>query len=250
MAVPRSFQYSLPDGLVLLIAVLATVGAAHKTQANGDPMSYGETRNFLNKHTNIVELTDNAGARVAIAPAWQGRVMTSTCGGLDGPSFGFVNRDFIEAGQPDPHFNNYGAEERVWLCPEGGQFSLWFKPGAKQVIENWYTPPALNEGPWKIVCADDGRARPSRHVRASGVPKRLGHKFFAGCNPRGAPTFRQRFPRTVRRIGREDRCSAGCQNGRLRNRQQDHQSRPGLLEGKGFGFHLDFGHDECRPATP
>ena len=74
-------------------------------------------------------MTDDAGARVAIAPEWQGRVMTSTCAGLEGPSFGFVNRDFIEAGKTDPHFNNYGAEDRLWLSPEGGQFSLLFKPG-------------------------------------------------------------------------------------------------------------------------
>ena len=68
---------------------------------------------------------------MAVCPEWQGRVMTSTCGGLDGPSFGFVNREFIEAGKLDPHFNNYGGEDRLWLSPEGGQFSLWFKPGVE-----------------------------------------------------------------------------------------------------------------------
>ena len=89
--------------------------------------------------------------------------MTSTCGGLEGPSFGFVNRDYIEAGKTDPHFNNLGAEERLWLCPEGGPFSLWFKPGAKQVMQNWFTPPALNEGAWKVVSgpASRGSAWPS-----------------------------------------------------------------------------------------
>ena len=51
------------------------------------------------------------------------------------------------------HFNNLGAEERMWLCPEGGQYSLWFKPGAEQVMKNWFTPPAFNEGGWKVVSA-------------------------------------------------------------------------------------------------
>ena len=142
---------------------LMAISAADGAEKKGSSMSYGEAREFLAKHTNLVELTNDAGARVAVAPEWQGRVMTSTCGGLDGPSFGFVNRDFIEAGKTDPHFNNMGAEERLWLCPEGGQFSLWFKPGAKQVMANWFTPPALNDGAWKVV-AGQRTTRP--HGRA------------------------------------------------------------------------------------
>ena len=113
-------------------------------------MSYREAREFLAKHTKVVELTNEEGARVAVCPEWQGRVMTSTCGGMDGPNFGFVHKEFIEAGKPDARFNNYGGEERMWLAPEGGQFSLWFKPGAKQVLDNWYTAPAINEGAWKV----------------------------------------------------------------------------------------------------
>jgi hypothetical protein len=114
-------------------------------------MTYRETLEFLGRHTKVVELTDDRGARVAVCPEWQGRVMTSTCGGTAGPSFGFVNRPFIEAGKPDPKFNNYGGEDRFWLSPEGGQFSLWFKPGEEQTLENWSTPPALNEGAWEVA---------------------------------------------------------------------------------------------------
>jgi len=63
--------------------------------------------------------------------------MTSSCDGLQGLSFGFINKDFIDAGQPNPHFNNYGGEDRFWLSPEGGPFSLWFKQGVDQVLDNW-----------------------------------------------------------------------------------------------------------------
>jgi len=118
-------------------------------------MSYGEEKDFLARHADVVELTDDAGARVAICPQWQGRVMTSTCGGPDGPSFGFVNRRFIEAGKADPKFNNYGGEERLWLSPEGGQFSLWFKPGDRQTFDNWTTAPAINEGAWQVTSGRD-----------------------------------------------------------------------------------------------
>jgi hypothetical protein len=133
----------------------ATPKTAESTQSQnpsnsekGPAMSYGKALAFLGKHTQVVELS-SGDARVAVTPAWQGRVMTSTCGGNDGPSFGFVHDSFIEAGKINPQFNNYGAEERLWLCPEGGQFSLWFKPGEMQEMKNWYTPKALNEGEWK-----------------------------------------------------------------------------------------------------
>jgi hypothetical protein len=173
---PRFPQCSPHVGTILLalaIAPLAT-GTTHAAEKKGNPMSYGEARDFLAKHTKLIELTNDAGARVAIAPEWQGRVMTSTCGGLQGPSFGFVNRDFIEAGKSDRRFNNFGAEERMWLCPEGGQFSLWFKPGVKQVLENWYTPPALNDGAWKVVSGADEpvvrMATPMQFQNASATP--------------------------------------------------------------------------------
>jgi hypothetical protein len=114
-------------------------------------MSYGEAREFLSRHTRLVELVDDRGARVAICPNWQGRVMTSTCDGMSGPSFGFINRQFIKGDKPDPSFNNFGAEDRMWLSPEGGKFSLWFEPGAEQTLENWHTAPAINEGAYEIT---------------------------------------------------------------------------------------------------
>ena len=158
-------------------------------------MSYGETRDFLAQHTQLVELIGDAGARVAVAPEWQGRVMTSTCGGLDGPSFGFVNRDFIEAGKPNLQFNNFGAEERMWLCPEGGQFSLWFKPGEKQTLANWHTPPALNEGAWKVLDrANDKAVRMAAHMKfqnASATPFDL--DVTREVRLLGAEDFRQLF---------------------------------------------------------
>jgi hypothetical protein len=120
-------------------------------------MSYAEVRDFLAKHTQLIELADSGGARVAVAPVYQGRVMTSSCNGPDGVSFGFINRDFITAGIPNDHFNNYGGEERMWISPEGGQFSLWFKPGVKQqTLADWFTPPELNDGPWPVV-AQEGK---------------------------------------------------------------------------------------------
>ena len=164
---PSSLRISPRAGRIWLAIVVAVAGAAtaRGQDAKGKPMSYGQVREFLAKHTQLVELTNSEGARVAVCPEWQGRVMTSTCGGLDGQSFGFVNDEFIKEGKPNLHFANYGGEERLWLSPEGGQFSLWFKPGVKQTLDDWYTPPAFNEGAWKVV------SRPSEPVRMAVMMK-------------------------------------------------------------------------------
>lgn len=113
-------------------------------------MSYKDAKAYLEKHTKVIELTDGD-AVVAVCPEWQGRVMTSSCEGPEGTSFGFICKDYIDSGKYDPHFANYGAEDRLWLSPEGGQFSLWFKPGVEQNLDNWFTPPALNEGPYEVA---------------------------------------------------------------------------------------------------
>ena len=135
-------------------------------------MTYREAMELLAGHTQVVELSgDDKSARVAICPQWQGRVMTSTCGGPDGPSFGFLHREFIAAGKLDPRWNNYGGEDRMWLSPEGGQYSLWFKPGQAQTLENWYTPPALNDGPFQVLPESSDRgcrlSRPMHFENAS-----------------------------------------------------------------------------------
>ncbi len=158
--------------LAALLAMGGTIALSAETKSK--PMSYGTTREFLAKHTQLVELTNDDGARVAVCPEWQGRVMTSTCGGMEGISFGFVNDEFITAGKSDPHFNNYGAEERLWLSPEGGQFSLWFQPGKPQDLDNWYTPPAFNEGAWKVV---SGPAEPLRMAATMKLQNTAGTAF-------------------------------------------------------------------------
>lgn len=112
--------------------------------------TYAAQRDFLAKHTKVLELTDGRGALVAICPEWQGRVMTSSCEGPDGPGFGYLNERFINSKKHDPHFNNYGGEDRFWLAPEAGQFSLWFAPGKPQTPAEWFTPPALNTGPFAV----------------------------------------------------------------------------------------------------
>jgi hypothetical protein len=51
--------------------------------------------------------------------------------------------------------NAYGGENRLWLGPEGGRFSLFFPPGAKMEFANWKTPAAFDTEPWTVVGRTD-----------------------------------------------------------------------------------------------
>ena len=104
---------------------------------------------FLNQHTKIVVLASGA-AQVAVAPSYQGRVMTSTTGG-DGPTFGWLGRAAIESGKRQPHMNVFGGEDRFWLGPEGGQYALYFKNGDPFDLDHWQVPEAFDWGPWDIT---------------------------------------------------------------------------------------------------
>ena len=90
-------------------------------------------------------------AKVAVAPAWQGRVMTSTAGAMPGLSFGWINRELIASGKLLPHMNPFGGEDRFWMGPEGGQFSIFFAKGAKFEFADWFTPALFDTLPFKVV---------------------------------------------------------------------------------------------------
>ncbi len=107
---------------------------------------------FLRQHVETIVLGDEAvGPRVAIVPAYQGRVMTSTTGGDEQPSFGWINYTHIASGKSTPHINVYGGEERFWLGPEGGQFSIFFPPGGKFELADWQTPATIDTEPFAVV---------------------------------------------------------------------------------------------------
>ena len=119
----------------MLAAATAGILASGGSAMGADPNSYGAVRDFLVSKTKVVELTGEQGQRVAICPEYQGRVMTSTTADVQGRSLGWVNTAFIESGDKDPHFNNYGGEDRLWLAPEGGPLRPVVRPAA--TIRPW-----------------------------------------------------------------------------------------------------------------
>jgi hypothetical protein len=108
---------------------------------------------FLRAHAPVDVLEAPGGGRVVLSATWQGRVLTSAVE-PQGKSLGFLNRKFIEAGTTSTAFDNYGGEDRFWLGPEGGQYGLYFWPGAPFVIGSWQTPHAMQEGAWKVTGRD------------------------------------------------------------------------------------------------
>jgi hypothetical protein len=138
----------------------------------GSATCFGDDLEFLQRHTETVVLSaDGSPARVALCPALQGRVATSTTAGAAGPSFGWLNRALIASGKLVPHMNVYGGEDRFWLGPEGGQFSLFFPPGAPQELAHWQTPAPIDAEPFTLVDRAQDRAllrKAMRLTNASG----------------------------------------------------------------------------------
>ncbi|MGD9636109.1 MAG: DUF6786 family protein [Pirellulales bacterium] len=124
--------------------------------AHGADLSFNADVKFLQQHVDTVVLgSDAGGPRVAVVPAYQGRVMTSTTGGELQPSFGWINYEHIASKKLTPHINVYGGEERFWLGPEGGQFSIFFPPGAKFELADWQTPAVIDTDTFAVATRSD-----------------------------------------------------------------------------------------------
>jgi hypothetical protein len=121
--------------------------------------NFGDDVSFLNSHTAVIVLSNKETlAKIAVVPAWQGRVMTSSAEGDSGQSFGWINRELIASGKTQPHINARGGEDRFWLGPEGGQFSIFFAKGASFDLDHWFTPAAIDTLPYQLVNQSMNRA--------------------------------------------------------------------------------------------
>jgi hypothetical protein len=124
---------------------------------------------------------------VAVAPQYQGRVMTSTADG--NASFGWIGRDAVASGTRQPHMNVFGGEDRFWLGPEGGQYALYFKPGDPFDLDHWQTPEPFDWGAWTVVSQS---ATAATFARSMSLTNHAGTQFWLDVT------------RTVRLLGRDD----------------------------------------------
>jgi hypothetical protein len=153
---------------VKVLTVLACVGiiagcAENAKMAKG---TFGDDLNFLKKHTQVVVLSDASGnSQVAVLPEMQGRVMTSSAGGLGGLSFGWINRELVSSGKFVKQMNAFGGEDRFWIGPEGGQFSIFFKHDVPFDFKNWFTPAQIDTEAFELVSASKNRAVLKKDMR-------------------------------------------------------------------------------------
>ena len=184
--------------LILLALIAASdISAAKENKLPNTPSNFGEDVAFLKKHTEVVLLRQGSAA-VALAPAYQGRVMTSSATGDTGTSYGWLNYKLIQqgvlkgeaaAGKLESKIHVFGGEERFWLGPEGGQFGIFFSPGTKFDFDHWKTPPPIDTEPFQVVSSDKNRA--------------VFSASFSVANQSGT-TFDLAVERTVRILGAEE----------------------------------------------
>jgi hypothetical protein len=157
-------KYGISIGAAL--AIIALAAGCVKSAKAPEGILFKDDLAFLKTQTKVVVLSGADGlAQVAVNPDLQGRVMTSTAGGPDGLSFGWINRELLASGVNNPHINAFGGEDRFWLGPEGGQFSIFFKKGDPFDLDHWWTPPAVNEGSFDIVELAPDRIRFRKSMR-------------------------------------------------------------------------------------
>ncbi|MHB8636633.1 MAG: DUF6786 family protein [Fimbriimonadaceae bacterium] len=137
-------------------ALLATLMAGNPT--------FASDLAFLKQHTKVVVLHDSRGAAVAVVPAWQNRVVTSTYDVHGGLSMGFINYPLVKSGKVTPHIYPVGGEDRIWFGPEGGQFSLFFKAGAPFDLDHWQTPAPVDTQPFTVVSKSATAITCSKHI--------------------------------------------------------------------------------------
>jgi hypothetical protein len=112
--------------------------------------TYRNDKKFLSNHFQLVELRcDNK--RLLLTPDLQGRVLTSSSDGEDGYSYGWINYNLISSELCLPHCNNFGGEDRFWLGPEGGQYSIFFEEGSDFEFDNWQVPSLIDLDKWDMT---------------------------------------------------------------------------------------------------
>lgn len=122
--------------------------------------TYAYDADFLKKHTSkVLELiNEDSSGKILLSADYQGRVMTSTATGDTGNSFGWLNYDLIAAKDKKKQFNPVGGEERFWMGPEGGQYSLYFKGGDSFNIAHWQVPSFIDTDLYTVDQSDKSSA--------------------------------------------------------------------------------------------
>ena len=137
---------------ILLSTVLFFTGCISTTtnvkKMKDSQLTFGDEVAFLKKHTKTIVLTSGKN-KVAVCPELQGKIMASSLDGDNGQTFAWVNRGLITSGENNPVINSHGGEDRMWLGPQFGQFSIYNLPG--DPFDKWFTPAPFNSEAFKVI---------------------------------------------------------------------------------------------------
>ncbi|VGO19090.1 DUF6786 family protein [Pontiella sulfatireligans] len=123
-----------------------------------DVRTFAQDVKLLAQQTDVIVLGREE-RQIAVVPQYQGRVMTSTLAGGAGIGFGWINHALVARGiQPESarggleqHIHVFGGEERFWIGPEGGQYSVFFSPKTLAYdFESWKTPSLIDTEPFEV----------------------------------------------------------------------------------------------------
>jgi hypothetical protein len=151
---------------MMVVVLLAVAGCSSTEVSMSGEKNFGQDVAFLQKHTDAIVLADPTGqSKIAVVPAYQGRVMTSSADGDKGFSFGWINYELISGGKTQPHIMPFGGEDRFWMGPEGGQFAIFFPKGTKFVFDDWQTPAIIDTEPFTLVSKTGNQALFSKKAK-------------------------------------------------------------------------------------
>ena len=166
--------------LIVLVMMMST--SCNNPQRSSNAVSFekgdfGYDLAFLSqKDDDLIVLSSNEDkSQIIVSPKYQAKVFTSTANGLSGSSFGFVNYDVLNADKIDEHMNGYGGENRFWLGPEGGQYSVYFAKNTEQIFDNWHTPKPIDIESWDVVSSDVKHVTMQKEMQ---VTNYLGKQLF------------------------------------------------------------------------
>ncbi len=154
------FLFLLVFGIACNNAEEKTKTTTASTDSTSSKITYAHDRQFLKSYAkNIIELqSSDSNSKLLICADYQGRVMTSTATGDSGTSFGWINYKLIESGEKKKHINPYGGEERLWLGPEGGQYSVYFQKGDSFNVAHWQVPPIIDTVTYDVASQNQSQA--------------------------------------------------------------------------------------------
>jgi hypothetical protein len=149
--------------LVLLCLLAACQQGAPATETAFPKGTFGYDLAFLRRYDSVIVL-QRGEAQVLVSPKYQAKVFTSTAMGPGGPSYGWIHYPAFD-GPLNRHMNAYGGENRLWLGPEGGPYSLFFAPKDSMVFNHWKTPAPFDSEPWTVKDRTDTSVALTKDMR-------------------------------------------------------------------------------------